>query len=65
MTQEARALLEAFEHLAVEERRAVAAEILRRSLPFESGPISDDDIHNASAALFRSLNEEDANTPPR
>ncbi len=60
MSRDTQALLEAFEHLPVEEKRAFTEELLRRSLPFESGPLEDEEIGAASAALFRSLEENDA-----
>jgi hypothetical protein len=41
------------------EKRALAHEILRRSLPFDSGPLEDEEIGVAAAALFESLDEED------
>ena len=54
MSRDTQALLEAFEHLPVEEKRAFTEELLRRSLPFESGPLEDEEIGAASAALFQS-----------
>ncbi len=65
MTRETEALLEAFEHLPVKEKRAFAEEVLRRSLPLDSGPLADEEIDAASAALFQSLEEEDADPTPR
>ena len=59
------ALLDAFEHLPVEEKRAFTQEVLRRSLPFDSGPLEDEEIGAASAALFESLEEEDGHSTPR
>ena len=55
MTQATKTLLDAFETLPVDERRAFANEILRRSLPFDSGPLTDDEIGAASSELFQSL----------
>jgi len=49
MSHESQALLEAFEHLPVEEQRALTDAILRRSLPFDSGPLPDEEIGAASA----------------
>ncbi len=64
MTHETTALLDAFEHLATEEKRAFTHEVLRRSLPFDSGPLSGEDIGVASDVLFQRLNE-DAGTSAR
>lgn len=65
MSREAQTLLEAFEHLPAEEKRTFAEEVLRRSLPFDSGSLADEDIGAASDALFRSLDEDDAGSATR
>ncbi len=65
MSRETEALLEAFEHLPAEEKRAFTGEVLRRSLPFDSGPIEDEEIEAASAALFQSFERDDDGTPSR
>ena len=52
MSRETQALLEAFEHLPADEKRLFTHEVLRRSLPFDSGPLADEEIGAASAALF-------------
>ncbi len=65
MSAETRTLLEAFDHLPAEEKRAFAHEILRRSLPFDSGPLTDEEIEGGSRALFRSLDEEDGDSATR
>jgi hypothetical protein len=58
MSRELQALLEAFDHLPAEEKRAFTEEVLRRSLPFDSGPLADEEIGNASDALWQSLDRE-------
>jgi hypothetical protein len=55
MSRETQLLLEAFEHLPAEEKRAFTEEVLRRSLPFDSGPLAEGEIGSASAALFEWL----------
>jgi hypothetical protein len=65
MSRDTEALLDAFEHLPVEEKRAFTQEVLRRSLPFESAPLEDEEIGAASSALFESLEEEDGHPAPR
>lgn len=65
MSRETQALLEAFEHLPAEERRAFTDEVLRRSLPFDSGPLEDQEIGAASTALLESLDQEDADPTAR
>lgn len=57
MTRETKALLDAFDYLPMEEKRAFTGEVLRRSLPFDSGPLPDKDLGAASDALFQYLNE--------
>ena len=65
MTCETMALLEAFEALPAEQKRAFTEEILRRPLPFDSGPLENEEIGAASAALFELLDKEDAETGAR
>ena len=65
MKRETVVLLDAFEGLPAEEKRALAEEILRRSLPFDSGPLADEEIGAASDALFQSLDKEDAGAGAR
>jgi hypothetical protein len=65
MSHETQALLEAFEHLSEGEKRAFTEEVLRRSLPFDSGPLADEELGAASAALFEALEEEDAGAAAR
>jgi hypothetical protein len=65
MSRDTQALLEAFEQLPAEEKRAFTEELLRRSLPFDSGPLDDKEIGAASAALFESLEEKDADSQAR
>jgi hypothetical protein len=60
MSRETAALLEAFEHLPAEEKRTFTEEVLRRALPFDSGPLEDAEIGAASAGLFTLLDGEDA-----
>ena len=59
MSRESQALLDAFEHLSAEEKSVLADEILRRLLPFESGPLADEEIDAAGAVLFESLEGDD------
>jgi len=65
MSRETQALLDAFEHLPAEERRSFPQEVLRRSLPFDSGPLADEEIGAASDALWQSLDEQDGDAPAR
>jgi hypothetical protein len=65
MSRETQVLLDAFEHLPASEKRAFTEEVLRRSLPFDSGSLEDEEIGAASAGLFEFLGEEDGDTAPR
>jgi hypothetical protein len=65
MSRETEALLEAFEQLPAEEKRAFTGEALRRSLPFDSGPLENEEIGAVSSALFESLDEEDGHPAAR
>lgn len=49
-----------FEQLPAEEKRSFADEILRRLLPWDSGPLADEEIGAASDVLFAALDEDDA-----
>ena len=61
MSKQAGELLEAFDALPVGDKQAFAVEILRRTrdLPFESGPITDEEIGEAGKALFGLLDYEE------
>jgi hypothetical protein len=65
MSRESEALLDAFELLPMEEKRAFTQDLLRGSLPFDSGRLEDEETGAASAALFESLEEEDGYPAPR
>ena len=65
MSRDTQALLEAFEHLPAEEKRAFTEEVLRRALPFDSGPLADEEIGAASDALWQSLEDEDGDPATR
>lgn len=65
MSRETQALLDAFDHLPAEEKRSFTEEVLRRSLPFDSGSIEDEEIGFASSALFDSLDSNDDHSAPR
>ena len=65
MGRDIQALLEAFEQLPAEEKRAFADQILRRSLPWDSGPLADEEIGAASEALFAAFAEDDVDPAAR
>jgi len=61
VSKHATALLEALEALPPEERQKFAVEVLRRTreMPFDAGPITDEEIVEAGRALFSFLDGEE------
>jgi hypothetical protein len=57
-------LLEAFEALPEKEKRSFTVEFLRRAVPFDSGPLDDEETVRAADELFALLDaeEDDAKT---
>ena len=64
MSNQAAQLLEAFEALPPDDKQAFAVEVLRRTreLPFDSGPLADEEIGEAGRFLFAFLDREE--NPP-
>jgi integrase/recombinase XerD len=62
MSRETQILLEAFEQPPAEEKRVFTEEV---RLPFDSGPLADEEIGAASNALFQSLDEEEGGVMAR
>lgn len=52
-------LLDAAEALPAEEKRAFTAEFFRRVIPFDSGPLDDEETAHAADDLFAILDGED------
>ena len=67
MSKQAVELLEAFDALPIGDKQALAVEILRRTrgLPFDSGPLADEEIGQAGRALFGFLDQEEDAAPTR
>jgi hypothetical protein len=67
MSKETAHLLEAFEALPIDDKQEFAVEVLRRTreLPFDSGPLSDQEIGETGKALFRYLDQEENAADPR
>jgi hypothetical protein len=61
MSRQTLQLLEAFEELPEEEKRIFTAEFLRRAIPFDSGPLEDDETAHAASQLFAMLSAEEEN----
>ena len=57
-------LLEAFEALPDEEKRTFTLEFLRQAMPFDSGPLDDEETARAADELFVMLDgqENDASS---
>ena len=67
MSKHATELLEAFEALPPGDKQAFAVEVLRRTreLPFDSGPIADEEIGEVGRSLFAFLDQEENAAPKR
>ena len=61
MSEQTVQLLDAFEALASNDKQAFVVEIMRRTreLPFDSGPITDEEIGEAGRAIFALLDQEE------
>ena len=61
MSEQAVRLLDAFDALPSGDKQAFVVEIMRRSreLPFDSGPIADEEIGEAGKARFALLDQEE------
>ena len=58
-------LLEAFEALPEEEKRVFTMEFLRRAIPYDSGPLEDEETANAADQLFMMLDAEESDATSR
>lgn len=65
MSRQTIQLLEAFEALPEEEKRVFTAEFLRRAIPFDSGPLDDQETTHAADELFALLDAEENDTSSR
>ncbi len=67
MSEQTAQLLDAFEALPSDDKQAFAVEIMRRTreLPFDSGPITDEEIGEAGKSLFALLDQEENAAHPR
>ncbi len=59
MSRQTAELLDAFEALPDEEKRAFTAEFLKRAIPYDSGPLDDDETAAAADQLFAALDAEE------
>jgi hypothetical protein len=65
MSRQTAQLLDAFEALPEEEKRIFTAEVLRRAVPFDSGPLDDQETAHAADGLLALLDTEENDTGPR
>jgi hypothetical protein len=65
MSRQTAQLLDAFESLPEEEKRVFTAEFLRRAMPFDSGPLDDQETAHAADELFALLDTEANDTRSR
>ena len=59
MSRQTAELLDAFEALPEQEKRIFAAEVLRRAIPFDSGPLDDIETSRAADELLAGLDSEE------
>jgi hypothetical protein len=57
--------LEAFDALPAEEKRVFTAEFLRNTIPFDSGPLDDQETADAADSLFAMLDADENDARPR
>ena len=55
MSSQTAELLDAFDALPEEEKRAFTAELLRRVIPFDSGPLDDSETAHAADQILSDL----------
>jgi hypothetical protein len=65
MSRHTAQLLDAFEALPEEEKRIFTAEVLRRAVPFDSGPLDDQETAQAADEIFALIDTEEIDTGPR
>ncbi len=65
MSRQTAQLLEAFEVLPEDEKRIFTAEFMRRAIPFDSGPLDDEETARAADELFAQLDTEENFTGSR
>ena len=65
MSRQTTQLLEAFEALPEEEKRTFTVEFLRRAIPFDSGPLDDEETAHAADESFGLLHTEENDTSSR
>jgi hypothetical protein len=59
MSERTAQLLNSFEILPEDEKRAFTAEFFRRVVPFDSGPLDDEETARAADQLFTLLDAEE------
>jgi hypothetical protein len=65
MSRQTSQLLETFDALEPEEKRAFTAEFMRRVIPYDSGVSDDGEIAHAADELFHFLEAEENGPPAR
>jgi hypothetical protein len=65
MSRQTAQLLEAFEALPDEEKRTFTAEFLRRVVPFDSGPLDDEETARAADESFALFDAEENDASSR
>ena len=65
MSRQTADLLDAFEALPEEEKRAFTAAFLKRAIPYDSGPLDDGETAAAADQMFAALDADENDTGAR
>jgi hypothetical protein len=65
MSRQTHELLEAYESLPAEDKRAFEAEVLRRAIPFGSDPFDEDEAARAADQVFSLLDQDEEESRTR
>ena len=65
MSRQTAQLLQDFEALPEDEKRIFTAEFLRRAMPFDSGPLDDEETARSADELFALVDNEDNDSSSR
>ena len=65
MSSQSSQLLEAFDAMPTEEKRAFTAEFFRRVIPFDSGALDDEETAHAADTMLAALDSDEDDAAPR
>ena len=59
MSRQTSQILDAFDALTEEDKKVFTAEFMRRAIPYDSGPLDDEETAHAADQLFAMLEAEE------